>query len=490
MFLSLAGKISLEMPTPLIFCCGLLGMTFLPFPSQDLEGTWIGSLKVGTQELRLALHLVRSQGGYSATLDSLDQGVTGIPCDRVSVEGGVLIFEINSLRIRFEGKINEKGEEITGTFKQGNVSLPLTLKRGEVPPPPRRPQTPQPPFPYAEEEVSFSNEDKSVTLGGTLTLPPGEGPFPAVVLISGSGLQDRDETIFGHKPFWVLADFLTRHGIAVLRVDDRGVGKSSGPVERATSRDFAEDVKMSWAYLGTRKEIDKKKRGLIGHSEGGLLAAMVASEVPEVAFIVMLAGSAVPGKDLLPLQVYRQYLASGVKEEVARKVKDLYQKFCEAVMAEPDKARVLEKIRAILKESSGGADEEFKKTLEMMEAQAEDLVTFLTGPWMRFFLAYDPAQALGKVRCPVLALNGSLDVQVDAGQNLSAIVRALEEGGNSDYTIVKVPGVNHLFQTAITGSPQEYGKIEETFSPKVMEFIKDWILSRFGKKEEPKSVLE
>ncbi len=458
-------------------------MTFLPFLPQDIGGTWVGSLKIGLQELRLALHLSFSEGKYSAKLDSLDQGVSGIPCDRVTFEKGVLIFEISALRVRFEGNINERGDEIGGTFTQGNLSLPLTLKRGELPPPPRRPQTPQPPFPYKVEEVSYSNASKSVTLGGTLTLPEGEGPFPAVVLISGSGLQDRDETLFGHKPFWVLADYLTRYGIAVLRVDDRGVGKSRGEIQSVTSKDFAEDVKMSFEYLASRKEIDVRKRGLIGHSEGGLLAAMVAAGVPEVAFIVMMAGSAVPGKELLPLQVYKQSVVTGMSEKEAEKVRDLIRKFCEVILAEPDNAKVREKLRALLQDSLSEAGGEFKRALEVLEAQVGEFSTFMATPWMRFFLAYDPAEALRKVRCPVLALNGSLDTQVDAGQNLLAIARALEEAGNNDYTLVKVPGVNHLFQTATTGSPLEYGKIEETLSPKVMELIRDWILERCARRE-------
>ncbi|MEM4409438.1 MAG: alpha/beta hydrolase [Candidatus Caldarchaeum sp.] len=457
-----------------------LGSSFF----QDIVGTWVGTLKIGAQELRLALHLSRLEEGYSAKLDSLDQGVLGIPCDRATFEKGILVFEIHSLGVRFEGNLIEKGDEdeIVGTFRQGGISLPLTLKRGESPPPPRRPQTPQPPFPYLIEEVSYSNEEKSVTLAGTLTLPQDEGPFPAVILISGSGLQDRDETVFGHRPFWVLADFLTRHGIAVLRVDDRGVGKSKGEVQNATSKDFSEDVKASFRFLKTRKEVDGKRIGLIGHSEGGLIAAMVASEVPEVAFIVMMAGSAVPGKDLLPLQVYKQSVASGMSEDGARKIESLMRKFYEAVIAESDQVKVQERIRAVLEGSLAEMEDELREVVRVFESQVGNLATFLATPWTRFFLTYDPAEALKKVRCPVLALNGALDTQVDAGQNLLAIARALEEGGNTDYTIVKVPGVNHLFQTAVTGSPLEYAKIEETLSPKVMEMIKDWILVRSGGK--------
>jgi pimeloyl-ACP methyl ester carboxylesterase len=269
-------------------------------PKTGLEGNWEGTLKAGPLELRLAFHVTKGKAGaFRATFDSLDQGATGLPVEEAKQDGKAVTFTLKSLSASFEGKLDEAEATIAGTFKQAGAEFPLTLKRVDKVSMPRRPQTPKVPFPYREEAVRVENREGKATLAGTLTVPPGKGPFPAAILISGSGSQDRDETIFGHKPFLVLADALTRRGVAVLRVDDRGVGQSTGGVLDSTSEDMAGDVRAELAFLRSRPEIDPKRIGLIGHSEGGLIAPMVAAKDHEVAFIVLLAGTALPGEEIL-----------------------------------------------------------------------------------------------------------------------------------------------------------------------------------------------
>jgi uncharacterized protein len=365
----------------------------------------------------------------------------------------------------FEGKIAADRSSIDGTWTQGGGSLPLLLKpvkdHSELEW--KRPQNPKKPYPYHEEEVSYDNTVQDVTLAATLTLPQGEGPFPAVLLITGSGPQDRDESLQGHKPFLILADYLTRRGIAVLRADDRGVGKSTGVFAKATTADFATDTEAGIAYLKTRPEIDHRKIGLIGHSEGGVIAPMVAARNADVAFIVMMAGTGVPGDDILVAQGEAIALASGTSPEVAAKAAAKEREMLKLVETGKDDA-ALEKE---LKEKMAG---------EVPEAQIGLQINEITSPWFRFFLTYDPATALQNVTCPVLAINGEKDTQVPPKQNLPAIRKALEQAGNQHFEADELPGLNHLFQTAKTGAPAEYAEIEETMSPVALEKMAGWIL--------------
>jgi hypothetical protein len=321
------------------------------------------------------------------------------------------------------------------------------------------------PYPYREEEVTFANKVQNVTLAATFTLPQGTGPFPAVLLITGSGPQDRDETLLGHKPFLILSDYLTRHGIAVLRADDRGTGKSTGVFANATTADFATDVEAGVAYLKTRSEVNPQKIGLIGHSEGAMIAPMVAARNRDVAYIVMMAGTGVPGDQVLVAQGEAIQIASGVKPEDAAKDAAEERDMIKLVENEKDQA-VLEKE---LTEKMKG---------DVPDAQIGMQITQMTSPWMRFFLTYDPSTALRKLTCPVLVLNGSLDKQVLPDENLPVIRKALEEAGNKHFEIDELSGLNHLFQTAKTGSPAEYAQIEETMSPIALEKIGTWILKQ------------
>ena len=320
---------------------------------------------------------------------------------------------------------------------------------------PPRPQEPTPPYPYQEEQVTFVNAKAGITFAGTLTLPASPTASPAVVLITGSGAQDRDETIAGHKPFLVLADALTRRGIAVLRVDDRGVGGSGGTMATATSEDFVDDALAAVAYLRGRKDIDAKRIGLVGHSEGGLIAPIAATRSKDIAFIVLMAGPGITGDQILFLQGAAIMRANGASEAAISRNREVKQRLFDVIRTEKDDAAAKEKIKSI--------------------APGQERVAT---PWFRYFLSYDPVPVLQKVTCPVLAINGEKDLQVPYRENLDAIGKALRAGGNTDVTTLSMPNLNHLFQTSQTGAPSEYAKIAETFAPAALDAISDWILKR------------
>jgi len=336
--------------------------------------------------------------------------------------------------------------------------------------------------PYTEEELVYENKEAGITLAGTLTLPSGDTPFPVVLLITGSGPHDRNETIFNHRPFLVLADYLTRQGIAVLRVDDRGMGKSTGDFFQATSEDFAFDVLAGIEYLKTRKEINPKQIGLIGHSEGGLIAPMVAVKSPDVAFIVLMAGAGLTGEEILYLQGALISRAMGVSEEKIAKNRQTNEKICSFIKEETDEKIIKEWLRQRFVAGWEKMSEEEKKAIGDPEEYLKAQLQCLFSPWVRFFLTYDPKPTLMKVKCPVLVINGEKDLQVPPKENLSAIEKALKAGGNKNFTIKELPGLNHLFQTAQTGLPSEYAKIEETISPDALKIIGDWILEQIRNK--------
>jgi fermentation-respiration switch protein FrsA (DUF1100 family) len=438
-----------------------------PAKPSDIDGAWSGALDTGAMKLRVIFHILNTEDGLIATMDSPDQGMKGLPATSVKRDGGSLKIETKSVAGAFDGKISADLSTIDGTWTQGGNSMPLVLKRAkdQAELERKRPQNPVKPYPYREEEVSYENKLQSVTLAATLTIPQGKGPFPGVVLITGSGPQDRDESLLGHKPFLVLSDYLTRHGIAVLRADDRGTGKSTGVFATATTADFATDTEASLAYLKSRAEVDPHKIGLIGHSEGGVIAPMVAARNPDVAFIVMMAGTGVPGDEILIAQGQAIQIASGAKPEDAAKDAAKEREMLTLIETEKDEAR-LEKE---LKEKMAGTVPD-----AMIGAQIKQVTT----PWFRYFLTLDPAVALRKVKCPVLAINGARDTQVPPALNLPAIRSALEQGGNKNFEVDELPGLNHLFQTAKTGAPGEYADIEETISPVALEKISGWILQR------------
>lgn len=449
-----------------------------PEAPAELAGLREGTLEVGGAKLRLVLRVEKAKEGEKlvAFLDSPDQGVNGIPVTAIALKDDQLTFECQAIGGRYEGKLDKANQTFEGKWSQGGQSFPLNLKKTEKVSEARRPQNPTGPVPYRAEEVQFRNEDAGIALGGTLTLPPGDGPFPAVVLITGSGAQDRDETIFGHKPFLVLADALTRRGIAVLRADDRGVNKSEGNAAQSTSADFAGDALAGVALLRSRPEIDPKAIGLIGHSEGGLIAPMAANRCDDVAFVVLLAGTGLTGEEIIYLQTEAILRAANTNDpNIAFQVATLKK-----LVAAVREGATPEAVKAMIDKTRSELSEELSASAGMLQ-QADTLATRFRTPWFQFFLSYDPRTDLRKLKQPVLALNGEKDLQVPPKANLPEIEKALREGGNDHVTIEEIPGVNHLFQHCKTGSPTEYGTIEETFAPEALDRIASWVLQTTGR---------
>lgn len=455
----------------IVFTIGILIANILF--GQNITGQWNGILKVQGTQLRVVFNINKAENGFSSTMDSPDQGVKGIPVTSTSFENSTLKLVVSNLGVEYQGLL-DKNNIFVGNFKQAGMSFPLNLSKETVEKEKRiRPQEPKKPYSYYEEEVTFENANAGITLAGTLTLPSKEGNFAAVILITGSGAQNRDEEIMGHKPFLVLADFLAKNGIAVLRFDDRGTAASTGDFKTATSVDFASDVEAGVAYLRTRKEIDKKKIGLIGHSEGGIIAPMVASNSKDISFIVLLAGAGIQGDRLLLLQEDLIFKASGMSDSKLQIIKRINSLVFELVKKSNSVDQLTADLTNFMKQEVKNypdkpgniSDDDFVK------AQVNEVVN----PWMINFIKYDPATALTKVKCPVLAINGEKDLQVPPKENLEAIKSALSKGGNTKVTTIEFPGLNHLFQECKTGLPTEYSTIEQTFSPIALNEILKWI---------------
>lgn len=452
-------------------------LTTLSMYGQDITGQWNGSLTVQGTQLRLVFNISKSDKGYTSTMDSPDQGAKGIPVTSTTFENSTLKLEVTNAGIVYTGELRDTS--IVGTFKQGGQSFPMNLSRGKIEKKAIvRPQEPIKPYPYYSEDITFQNEKDKITLAGTLTLPKKEGNFPVVILITGSGPQNRDEELLGHKPFLVLSDHLTKNGIAVLRFDDRGTAESKGDFKTATSLDFASDVESAIKYLQTRKEINSKKIGLIGHSEGGIIAPMVAAKYRDISFIVLLAGTGIPGDQLLLLQAELIGKASGASDADLQKTKAINKGAFDIVIkstnSETLRGDLTSYIKQILKDTP-----ESERPAGMSEDNFVKLqVDELSSPWMQYFIKYNPAIILEKVNCPVLALNGEKDLQVPPKVNLEAIKKGLEKGGNKKVIIKELPNLNHLFQECETGSPDEYAKIEQTFSATALTEITSWIIKQ------------
>jgi uncharacterized protein len=452
--------------------------------SQEINGLWVGVLNFNGMKMRMVLNVTRgADGALAVKMDSPDQGVKDIPIDSITCQDGLVRFEAKVFGIFYEGKFNKEGTQISGQLKQGPATFPLILKHADNAPTLSKPQDPVRPFPYDEEEVTFENRKDGVRLAGTLTIPRTKGPFPAVLLITGSGGQDRDETIAGHRPFLILADHLTRLGIAVLRVDDRGMGGSSigNDAFNVTSLNFAEDVMAGIEFLKGRKEIDAGKIGLIGHSEGGMIASMVAAKSKDVAFIVMMAGPGQIGEDLILLQTEILNKARGMSNEVNVQMNLALQRAIAIVKEEKENSVAEKRIKETLTKQVAEMTQEQRDAFAPMQAEINAWIPFYVHPWFRFFISFNPRPVLMKVSCPVLAINGERDLQVSAKENLSGIAEALKDGENKDYKVVSLPNLNHLFQTCQTGTISEYGRIEETISPVALKTISDWILTKLQK---------
>lgn len=358
---------------------------------------------------------------------------------------------------------------------------------------PRRPQDPVEPFPYMSEDIRYPNPAGGNTLAGTFTRPSSEGPFPAVILIAGSGRADRNEALMGHRPFLVLSDHLTRRGIAVLRFDKRGVGESTGDFVAATSHDFASDVLAGVAYLKSRDDVDAAAIGLAGHSEGGLIGPMVAVASEDVSFLVLMAGPGVNGERILQGQRVLIARASGVPEEMIARSQALLGAVLQVLKSSTDTERNRETIAGMVRGALQGASAEDRARLgitdeasleRVVAAQLQQLqVEQLNTPWFRYLLTYEPAETIAQVTVPVLAINGENDLLVPYEENLGAIEAALVRGGNADFEIHALPGLNHLFQNSETGAPSEFRTIEETWSVDAMELVAEWILRTMGRRD-------
>ena len=439
-------------------------LLFVALQSQaQIEGYWKGQIDLGGQQLEMAFNIKAAENGFAATLDVPAQGAYDVPIDKTVFQDNHLQMTLSAMGASYSGTL--KGEAIEGEFTQHGMAFPLNLARGEKEAPKARPQDPQPPFNYRAEEVTFTNKKEGNTLAGTLTIPEGDGPFPALVLVSGSGQQNRDEELMNHRPFWVVADYLSRRGVAVLRYDDRGMGGSTGEVLNATSLDFSYDAEAAFDFLLNRKEIKASQVGILGHSEGGIINFMVAERRPEVAFLVSLAGPAVNGIEVLKEQQAAILRAQGMSEEMVQFSGNANAQMFDIIEASNDRVEADTLLRQLLK--GWGYNEEL----------TEQTVGQIASPWMYYFLKYDPTEAIVKVKSPALLLNGSKDLQVLASQNLPAYEKIIAEHGKTNLTLQEMPDLNHLFQHCETGSPTEYVTIDETISPEVLEMIVEFVKS-------------
>lgn len=437
-------------------------------------GRWNGTLVAGPTRFRMALVISDSSGRLQGTMLAVDQAGVKAPA-LVSTSSDTLRFSVEESHITYIGVLAPTRDSVVGTFRQNGAAIPLTLTRSAADVQPDRPQTPQPPFPYRTEDIEVQSAP-GVRLAGTLVVPAGPGPFAAVVLVAGSGRMDRDETILDHRPLLVIADYLARHGIASIRYDDRGVGKSTGSFENATTAAFADDAEAAVRYLQRTQGIASNRVGILGHSEGGLVGPMVAARNNAVAFLVLMAGPGLRGDSVAFMQMRLLAKLTGASGDLAdRQIKNR-RRLAEAIADARDSVDAVRR----LAQAKSDMLQEFPETERAAAGQRVDQASVeLLSPWMRYFLHYDPRTALRQVHVPVLAMGGALDVQVPAEPNLTEIDAALRTAGNRNYQIVQFPGLNHLFQTATTGSPTEYATIRETIAPAVLDTIASFVNRRF-----------
>lgn len=444
----------------------------------DLSGEWQGKIETPGIPLGVRVQLEHGEGGWSGTIDIPQQGAKGLPLEGIEIDGAKAAFSIRGVpgQPTFRGTYAQG--EIRGQFSQSGARFPFVLTRGAVEEAadPPRPQEPKPPYPYAEREVVYRSGE--VELAGTLTLPATPGPHPAVLLLSGSGAQNRDEEVFGHRPFLVIADHLARHGVAVLRVDDRGVGGSSGSLRNATAAELADDAISGVRFLRNREEIAADRVGLLGHSEGASVAALSAAKDGGVGFVVMLAAPGLPGRELLLLQNRRIFEIAGVPEETVRRRLAVLDGLL--AIAPEGEERLRQKLQEETRAWSEAVESDGDGAPDPWATALEQQLSQLTSPWFLDFLSRDPRIALRQLRVPVLALGGALDLQVPPDPNQAELKEALAKAGNEDAEVLTLDGLNHLFQAAQTGLPNEYARIEETISPPVLERISRWMKARFA----------
>lgn len=461
--------------TSVLFC---LLATTITAQKNKIIGTWEGKINVGVQ-LRIVFNFKDSAGNIIGTTDSPDQGIKGVACSNVIVRNDSLLLEVPDFKGKYAGKF-KNDSTITGKLIQGigiDLTLVKVLKVSALP----RPQTPHQPYSYISRDVEYDNADKSVHYGATITIPKGKGPFPAVLLITGSGAQNRDEEIFEHKPFAVIADHLTKHGYIVMRVDDRSTGKTTGNFSGSTTADFAKDVNTSLNYLKNKKEVDVKHIGLIGHSEGGIIAPIVASQRNDISFIILLAAPGEKVSKLMEDQNIAILRSNGFTKEAAEDYGILFHNMIPVIIRAKNLGEATNNLndvvgawrnttpKPIVMGTTGIINDSTQKIF--VNAFASSLST----PWYKYFLQFDPGQYLTKLHCKVLALNGDKDLQVLSAPNLSAIKSALQKSRSPVYVVKEMPGLNHLFQHCKKCTVNEYGQLEETFSPEVLDIISEWL---------------
>jgi len=435
-----------------------------------MAGKWLGTITFGSVKLRIGFEIAEAQaGGYTGSMRSIDQNGLPYPMSAVKLSSGSVRLEMDVIRSAYEGKFTD-ADTIEGNWLQHGTGTPLVMKRVDTFPEIIRPQTPGKPYPYTEEDVAYENPSAKVHIAGSLTLPNGKGPFPAVLLIVGSGPLNRDEEVAFHKPFLVLADHLTRQGIAVLRADKRGVGKTTGDFEEATIHDLADDVRAGMEYLKTRKEIDPKRIGLLGHSEGGVVAPILASQSADVAFVVMLAGLGQNNGDIIIFQKILAAKQRGADENTLALMRSWYERLYAVVREDTDSATAEKKIRALHATLTSDEKDKLGWPDSGLDREIADQLKY---HW-RCDVRHDPRATLMKVRCPVLAVGGDRDVQVPSKENLAIIEEALKAGGNPRFTVRELPGLNHGFRT----EPHAPGSDDETLAPVVLQTISDWIIAQ------------
>ncbi len=443
----------------------LLTLTFGLASSQNFEGTWKGDLEVMGQKLPLVFHISKEDQKYTTSMDSPLQGAMGIAVDETLVTESKLQFSLKMIGASYKGEL--KSGLIEGIFQQNGMSFPLILKPStDATSTLIRPQTPKPPFHYNIEEVKIKNNLEGNFLAGSLTTPKNTSfTAPIIVMITGSGAQNRDEELFGHKPFLVIADYLAQHGISSLRMDDRGIGGSDKGKDHPTSADFATDINAAVDFLAKR---GYKNIGLLGHSEGGMIAPIVANQNKNVNFLVLLAAPGEPLDQLMISQNKAIGKASGLSDIQLDSAEKTNQKIYDFIIHYKGKTLAQDLENFLLKEQGSSISDDQKTQLSKMSKQ-------VSSPWFQYFIKFNPDQYLSKIKIPTLALNGSLDLQVLAKENLDGIKSSLKKAGNKNFKTLELPNLNHLFQTTKTGNPTEYGQIEETFSPLALKTITDWI---------------
>jgi pimeloyl-ACP methyl ester carboxylesterase len=458
--------------------------------SQSLNSVWSGILNAGGQKIELRLHLIQNEDKtYSSNWDVPLQKAIGIVSSKTDLVNSQLNIEIKAIAASYSGKMNAEANKIQGTWTQAGHDFELNMEPYltsnpsiiESKPPAPKPQTPKPPFSYLSKDIIYEGAKTKLTYGATLTYPTNPSKFPLVILITGSGRQDRDETIFNHKPFAVIADDLTKKGYAVLRVDDRGTDKSTGNFIESTTEDFAQDVEEHIRYAKTLPMIDTNKIGLCGHSEGGLIAPLVASRNKSVAFIILMAGPGIKITELMALQNEAVLKSVGVGQNEIDSYLPLYKNLMKLVTQSTDQKMAIEKSKELTSQWFKSTNKDFVLATTNISTEADidkyvgAMVGQLSTKWWKYFANYDPQPTLQKVKCPVLAINGGADIQSVADQNLKGIQNSLLKGGNKKATIMKFDGLNHLFQKCTKCSVNEYGELETTIEPVVLEYISNWL---------------